>query len=78
MTDTNATLESQNKIPQGELIFALDIGTRSVIGVVGVKNGDIFKVLAIESMEHIKRAMIDGQIEDVEQVAKVAGFVKEK
>ncbi|MFZ2538204.1 MAG: pilus assembly protein PilM, partial [Oscillospiraceae bacterium] len=78
MTDANITLGNQTQFPQGESIFALDIGTRSVIGVVGVANGDMFKVLAIESMEHTKRAMIDGQIEDVEQVAKIAGMVKEK
>lgn len=76
MTDTNVQTDNQSRVPQGELIFALDIGTRSVIGVVGTANGDIFKVLAIESMEHTKRAMVDGQIEDVEQVAKIAGLVK--
>lgn len=57
-------------------VFALDIGTRSIIGVVGVPEGDLFHVLAIERMDHPKRAMIDGQIEDIEQTARVASAVK--
>lgn len=57
------------------LIFALDIGTRSIIGVVGVPQGDKFKILATETIEHEKRAMIDGQIEDISEVAAVASRV---
>lgn len=75
---TKKPLKKKRKKSQGDMIFALDIGTRSVIGVVGVADGEMFKVLAVESMEHDKRAMVDGQIEDVEQVAKVAGIVKKK
>lgn len=63
---------------QGELIFALDIGTRSVIGVVAETEGEMLKVLAVESMEHTRRAMLDGQVEDISQVAKIANAVKEK
>ena len=55
-----------------ELIFALDIGTRSIIGVAGRVVDERLEVLAIEKEEHGKRAMIDGQIEDIDQVAKVA------
>lgn len=55
-----------------DMIFAMDIGTRSIIGVVGRAEGDRFQVLAIEKEEHGKRAMMDGQIEDIEQVARVA------
>ena len=55
-----------------ELIFALDIGTRSIIGVAGRVTDERLEVLAIEKEEHGKRAMIDGQIEDIDQVAKVA------
>lgn len=61
-----------------EAIFALDIGTRSIIGMVGVPDGEKIHIVAIEKAEHTKRAMIDGQIEDIEQVAKIAGQVKEK
>ena len=55
-----------------DIIFALDIGTRSIIGIVGKVEDERFQVLAIEREEHSKRAMLDGQIEDIEQVAKVA------
>ena len=61
-----------------DLIFALDIGTRSVIGVAGRPEDGLFHVLATEREEHSKRAMLDGQIEDIAQVALVAGRVKER
>lgn len=61
-----------------DLIFALDIGTRSVIGIVGKKQGEKFRVLAVESEEHAGRAMTDGQIEDIEQVSLVCRHVKER
>lgn len=56
--------------------FALDIGTRSVIGIVGRKNGELFEVVDTEKIQHTRRSMVDGQIEDIEQVAKIAGLVK--
>lgn len=59
-------------------VFALDIGTRSIIGIVGVVEDDRFKVIAIEREEHSKRAMIDGQIEDINQVSKLAAIVKKR
>ena len=40
-----------------DLIYALDIGTRSVIGIVGRMEGERFKVLAVDQEEHGKRAM---------------------
>ncbi|WP_277408584.1 hypothetical protein [Lacrimispora xylanisolvens] len=61
-----------------QAIFALDIGTRSIIGMVGMPDGDRIHIVAIERAEHTKRAMIDGQIEDIDQVAKIAGQVKAK
>lgn len=60
-----------------QLIFALDIGTRSVIGVVCAEAGEGFEVLCVESAEHTERAMIDGQIEDIDKTARVARIVKE-
>ncbi|MEG1683675.1 MAG: cell division protein FtsA, partial [Oscillospiraceae bacterium] len=63
---------------QQDLIFALDIGTRSVIGVLGRAEGERFHVLAIEKEEHGRRAMLDGQIEDIEQVSKVARMVTDR
>lgn len=61
-----------------QAIFALDIGTRSIIGMVGMPDGDKIHIVAIEIAEHTKRAMIDGQIEDIDQVTKIAGQVKDK
>ena len=42
-------------------IFALDIGTRTVIGIVG-GGDDKFHLLAQEIVKHAGRAMYDGQI----------------
>ena len=61
-----------------DMIFALDIGTRSIIGVVGRVVDERLQVLAIEKEEHGKRAMLDGQIEDIGQVAKVARRVTDR
>lgn len=61
-----------------DLIFALDIGTRTVIGIVGVPQGDeSFRVLAAEIAEHETRAMIDGQIHDIEKVSDTAKRIKD-
>lgn len=59
-----------------ERIFALDIGTRSVIGIVAEKEADGLKIIATERQEHKTRAMLDGQIHDVPQVAAVIDEVK--
>lgn len=61
---------------QKDHIFALDIGTRTVVGIVGIKKDDKFVVIAAESVPHPKRAMIDGQIENISQVAKIVAEVK--
>lgn len=53
-------------------IFALDIGTRSIIGMLGRVDQGRFYVTAIEKEEHDRRAMLDGQIVEIEQVAAVA------
>ena len=60
------------KEQENNVIFALDIGTRSIIGVVGVVEERRFHVLAIEKQDHGQRAMLDGQIENIGQVAEVA------
>jgi cell division protein FtsA len=61
-----------------EIIFAMDIGTRSVVGIVGCYNGEKFNILAYEIEEHKERAMYDGQVHDIELVAKAAGNVKRR
>jgi cell division protein FtsA len=63
---------------QGDRIFALDIGTRTVVGVVGEQNEDEFVLNEYVVEPHSRRAMSDGQIEDVKQVAKIVTKVKEK
>lgn len=55
-----------------QTVFALDVGTRSIIGVVGKVEGGRLHVQAIEKENHSQRAMLDGQIEDIDQVASVA------
>lgn len=67
-----------NAAEEHDYIFALDIGTRSVIGLVGLKEQERFRVLDCEIMEHPQRAMIDGQIEDISQVAKITEEVKNR
>ncbi|MDR3589587.1 MAG: cell division FtsA domain-containing protein [Negativicutes bacterium] len=61
-----------------KLLFALDIGTRSVVGLVGEKTPNGIKVLAMERQEHNTRAMLDGQIHDVPEVAQVLLRVKSR
>ena len=60
------------------LLFALDIGTRSIVGMVGEKNEAGIRVLGAIRHEHTTRAMLDGQIHDVPEVAKVIRSVKAK
>lgn len=69
MTDTN-------KYP-GQLVFGLDIGTRSIVGTVGYKSGNKFYVVAQEVKEHETRAMMDGQIHDIVKVGDTIKAVKE-
>jgi cell division protein FtsA len=60
-----------------ERLFALDIGTRSVIGIVAEKEAAGLKIVATERQEHTTRAMLDGQIHDVPQVAAIIKKVKD-
>lgn len=61
-----------------ELVFSMDIGTRSVVGIVGRHDGEKFNILAYDIEEHKERAMYDGQVHDIELVAKAAGTVKRR
>lgn len=61
-----------------DIVFALDIGTRSIIGMVGrVEDGRV-KIIAVEKEEHSERAMIDGQIENIGKVSALAEKVKKR
>lgn len=65
-------------VPQ-ELVFGLDIGTRSIVGTVGYKNStNGFVAVAQVAIEHETRAMIDGQIHDIGQVAATISKIKEQ
>ena len=64
-----------NKYP-GQLVFGLDIGTRSIVGTVGYKIGEKFYVVAQRVKEHETRAMLDGQIHDIAAVANTIQEVK--
>ena len=59
-----------------KLLFALDIGTRSVVGLVGEHRPEEIRVIASQRLEHHTRAMLDGQIHDVPEVAAVLARVK--
>lgn len=59
-------------------VFALDIGTRSVTGIILKKQNDIFTVVDFCIKEHKNRSMLDGQIHDVVEVAHVISEVKKK
>lgn len=62
-------MEKQEK---NNLVYALDIGTRSIVGVVGEACEGKLKVLAVELAEHGSRTMIDGQIDNIQQVGDLA------
>lgn len=62
----------------GQLVFGLDIGTRSIVGTVGYKNGNQFVVIAQRMKEHDTRAMLDGQIHDIQKVGETILAVKEQ
>ena len=67
---------NMNGVP-ADLIFGLDIGTRSIVGTVGYKNReDQFIVVAQAAISHETRAMLDGQIHDIGKVAETIVKVK--
>ncbi len=68
----------KTEVQADNMIFALDIGTRSIIGMVGVVEEDKVKIIAIEKEEHTERAMVDGQIENIEKVSTLAKKVKKR
>lgn len=60
-------------------IFALDIGTRSVVGVILEKtDASHYAVADLLIEEHKERAMVDGQIHNVLRVAEVIQHIKAK
>lgn len=61
-----------------ENFFALDIGTRVVIGLVMQKSQMGYEILASARAEHTYRAMYDGQVHDVNEVSRVVLNVKKE
>lgn len=60
----------------GQLVFGLDIGTRSIVGTVGYRTGGKFHVVTQSIREHRTRAMLDGQIHDIYKVGETIKEVK--
>ena len=59
-----------------DLVFGLDIGTRSIVGVVGYLEHNIFHIAAMAQAEHDTRSMLDGQIHDIYKVGDTIRRVK--
>ena len=57
-------------------IFALDIGTHSVVGILGSFEDDVFCAKDYARYFHKRGAMRDGQIEDISMVARAVMEVK--
>lgn len=75
-TAPKRTAPRRTKKQQGDVIFALDIGTRTVVGVLAEKTADGYKLIDMETQAHESRSMTDGQIEDIDAVAAVVKSVK--
>lgn len=61
-----------------ENVFALDIGTRAVIGLVMQKSEKGYQIIASARTEHTQRAMYDGQVHDVDEVARAVLRIKKE
>ncbi|WP_335695476.1 cell division protein FtsA [Sporosarcina ureae] len=59
-------------------LFALDIGTRSVVGIILEEQNDSFHIVDLISKEHKERSMIDGQIHNILSVASIIQEIKEE
>ena len=64
------------KAIKDDLVFGLDIGTRSIVGVVGYLSHQVFHVVAMAEEKHATRAMLDGQIHDIYKVGDTIRRVK--
>ena len=73
----NSAETKAKKKPQGDYVFALDIGTRTVVGILGKYIDEKFHIKDYVVEPHTKRAMVDGQVEDIKQVARIVEKVKE-
>lgn len=60
------------------LVFGLDIGTRSIVGTVGYREGKQFNIVAQAVRFHDTRAMLDGQIHDINKIGEEITEVKDR
>ena len=74
----DAEQATQENIQDRDFVYSLDIGTRNVVGTVGYQLEDGFKTVAMCSMEHDSRAMLDGQIHDIGRVSKIIRSVTDQ
>lgn len=65
-----------NLLKDKDWIFALDIGTRNVVGVLGYEDNEELHIVYSHLLEHKTRAMLDGQIHDVQKVTEVIKQLK--
>lgn len=61
-----------------QFVFGLDIGTRSLVGTIGYGDSKGFHVVAMDVMEHSTRAMLDGQVHDINVVGTEIKELKSK
>jgi len=61
-----------------EITFALDIGTRTIVGILIKENEKAYQIIDSAVREHQTRAMLDGQIHNVARVAEAVAEVKEE
>lgn len=61
-----------------EKLFALDIGTRSVVGIILEESDGRHEVIDILVREHKDRSMLDGQIHDVLSVSEIIREIKDE
>ena len=59
-------------------IFALDIGTWKIAGILMEQRGDRYYIHAAAVEEQAPGAMVDGQIHDVTQVARTIAIVRDR
>ncbi|CAM3968134.1 cell division FtsA domain-containing protein [Mesobacillus thioparans] len=59
-------------------LFALDIGTRSVVGIILEESDGHYEAIEIVIREHKDRSMLDGQIHDVLSVSSIIQEIKEE
>lgn len=69
-------MPSLTKYPE-PLVFGLDIGTRSIVGTVGYREGKQFNIVAQSVKFHDSRVMLDGQIHDINKVGEEIVYVKQ-